>query len=78
MRKFPFNIGPFLVDSMWILKWTNGNFKLFILLNAIVDGVFAFILTGVIKKIKLFTLVRLNKFQFFVYFFYKEFLLYGF
>jgi hypothetical protein len=77
-NEFPFGIGPFLVGSMWILKWTYGNFKLFILLNAIIDGIFAFIMTCVIKKIKLFTLVRINKFQFFVYVFYKAFLLYGF
>jgi hypothetical protein len=25
--ELPFNIGPFLVGSMWILKWTYGNFK---------------------------------------------------
>lgn len=63
---------------MWILKWIDENFKLFTLLNTIVDGVFAFILTGVIKKIKLFTLVRLNKFKFSVFLFCKEFLLHGF
>ncbi len=63
---------------MRILKWTNGNLKLFKLLNAFVGGVFVFILTGFIKKIKLFALVRLNKFQFSVHLFCKEFLLYGF
>lgn len=51
-NEFPFNIGPFFVGSMWILKWTYGNFKLFILLNAIVDGAFAFIMTSVFKRIK--------------------------
>ncbi len=63
---------------MWILKWIDENFKFFTLLNAIVDGVFAFILTGVIKKIKLFTLVRLNEFKFSIFLFCKEFLLHGF
>lgn len=77
-NEFPYNIGPFLVGSMWILKWTYGNFKKFIFLNAIVDGAFTFILAIVLKKLKIFTLVRINKFQLFVYFFYKAFLLYGF
>lgn len=77
-NEFPFNIGPFLVGSMWILKWTYGNFKKFIFLNAIVDCAFAFMMATVVKKIKIFTLVRINKFQLFVYFFYKAFLLYGF
>jgi hypothetical protein len=76
--EFPFNIGPFFVGSMWILKWTYGNFKRFIFLNAIVDGAFAFALDTIGKRIKIFTLVRINKFQFFLYFFYKAFLLYGF
>jgi hypothetical protein len=77
-NEFPFNIGPFLIGSMWILKWTYGNFKLFTLLNTIFDGAFAFIMPAFFKKIKAFTLVRLNKFQFFIYFFFKAFLLYGF
>lgn len=76
--EFPFNIGPFFVGSMWILKWTYGNFKRFILLNAIVDGAFTPTMSTLFKKLKLFTLVRLNKFQFFLYFFSKSFLLYWF
>jgi hypothetical protein len=39
-----------LAGSIWILKWTYGSFKLFILINAIVDGIFAFILIGVFLK----------------------------
>ncbi|WP_257008210.1 hypothetical protein [Bacillus sp. FJAT-45350] len=76
--EFPFNIGPFLVGSMWILKWTYGNFKKFLLINAVVDGFFAFILIRVINKLKVAQLVRINKFQFFLYLFYKSFFLYGF
>lgn len=74
--EFPFNIGPFLIGAMWILKWTFGNIKRFIILNAIVDGIFTFFVTNIAKKIKLFTLVRLNKIQFFTYIFSKAFLLY--
>ncbi|QGQ45778.1 hypothetical protein [Metabacillus sediminilitoris] len=77
-NEFPFNIGPFLVGSMWILKWTYGSFKKFIFLNAIVDGFFAFIIVRLTEKLKVAKLVRLNNFQFFLYFFYKAFLLYGF
>lgn len=76
--EFPFNIGPFFVGSMWILKWTYGNFKKFISLNAVVDGFFAFILIRVMNKLKVAQLVRINHFQFFLYFFYKAFFLYGF
>lgn len=76
--EFPFNIGPFLVSSMWILKWTYGNFKQFLLLNAIINAFFAFILRRVMEKLKIFKLVRFNELQFFLYFFYKAPLLYGF
>lgn len=77
-NEFPFNIGPFLVGSMWILKWTYGNFKGFLLLNAIVDGFFTFPIAILSRKLKYYTLVRLNHFQFFLFIFYKAFLLYMF
>ncbi|MFB9759287.1 hypothetical protein [Ectobacillus funiculus] len=76
--EFPFNIGPFFIGSMWILKWTYGNFKRFILLNATVNAFFAFIVIRLMTKLKVAKLVRLNEFQFFLYFFYKAFFLYGF
>jgi len=76
--EFPFNIGPHLVGSMWILKWTYGNFKTFILLNAIVDAIFTFPLVNFLKKLKVVRLVRLSNSKFFFYIFYKAFLLYGF
>lgn len=76
--EFPFNIGPFFIGSMWILKCTYGNFKKFILLNATVNAFFAFILINLMKKLKVAKLVRFNELQFFLYFFYKAFLLYGF
>ncbi|MED3971726.1 hypothetical protein P4658_29195 [Priestia megaterium] len=76
--EFPFNIGPHLVGSMWILKWTYGNFKAFILLNAVVDAIFTFPLIHFLKKLKVVRLVRFSNLEFFFYIFYKAFLLYGF
>ncbi len=75
--EFPFNIGPHLVGSLWILKLTFGNFTKFILLNAIVDAFFAFPFAKICKKIRYCKLVKLNGFQFFLYVFYKAFILYG-
>ncbi|MDQ0256329.1 hypothetical protein J2S74_003749 [Evansella vedderi] len=77
-NEFPFNIGPFFIGTMWILKWTYGDFKKFITLNAIVDGFFAFINSWIMEKLKVAQLVRMNRFQFFLYLFYKAFILYGF
>jgi hypothetical protein len=76
--ELPYQIGPFLVISMWLLKWTYGNFKRFILLNAITNAIFAYPISDFARKFRYYTLVRFNNFQFFLYFFSKAFLLYGF
>ncbi|MGJ7922126.1 hypothetical protein [Neobacillus sp. LXY-4] len=76
--EFPMNIGPFLVGTMWILKKSFGDFKKFILINASLNAFFAFVLAKVTEKLKVVKLVRLNEFQFFLFMFYKAFLLYGF
>jgi len=76
-NELPFSIGPYMPLSMWILKYTYGNFKKFLLLNAISDGTFAFIVINLLKKIRIIGLDRLNNFQFFWYLYYKAFLLYS-
>lgn len=78
LNEFPFLIGPMMAVALWTLKWTYGKFINFILLNAFFNFSFAVLAKNFFPKIKLFTLVRLNVFQFFIYFFYKAFLLYGF
>lgn len=76
--EFPFSIGPYLPVSMWILKYTYGNFKKFILLNLISDGLFAFFFIDIFKFFKIIRLNRLTHIQFFLYLHYKAYLLYGF
>ena len=73
----PFQIGPFLAISMWILKWTYGKFIRFILLNGVINALFAYPFTYLARKFRYYTLVRFSNFQFFLYFFSKAFLLYG-
>lgn len=75
--ELPFSIGPYMPLSMWLLKLSYGNFKKFVLLNAIVDGAFAFFIIDVLKKFKIISLNRLNHSQFFIYLHYKAYLLYG-
>ncbi|HWO78048.1 MAG TPA: hypothetical protein VNM69_19450 [Bacillus sp. (in: firmicutes)] len=75
--ELPFSIGPYMPLSMWLLKYSYGNFKKFVLLNAIADGLFAFLFIDVLKKLKIIRLNRLNHFQFFIYLHYKAYLLYG-
>ncbi|MCH6268828.1 hypothetical protein [Neobacillus citreus] len=76
-NEFPFNIGVFLVTSLWIMKWSYGKFLKFTLLNAMGNALFAYPFAKFARKIKYFTLVRLNHLQFFFYFFSKVFLFYG-
>ncbi|MED4207239.1 hypothetical protein P4634_25200 [Neobacillus mesonae] len=75
--ELPWSVGPYMPLSMWLLKFSYGNFKKFILLNAIADGLFAFLFINITKKLKLVALNRLNHIQFFIYLHYKAYLLYG-
>lgn len=75
--ELPFSVGPYMPLSMWLLKISYGNFKKFVLLNAVADGIFAFLIIDVLKKFKIIRLNKLNHFQFFIYLHYKAYLLYG-
>jgi hypothetical protein len=76
-NEFPFNIGAFLIISLWLMKWSYGRFIKFILFNAIFNAFFVYPFAKFARKIKYFTLVRINHIQFFFYFFSKVFLFYG-
>ncbi|MGY3715871.1 hypothetical protein ACWE42_10140 [Sutcliffiella cohnii] len=75
--ELPFSIGPYMPLCMWILKYSYGNFKKFLFLNVVADGIFAFIMMDVMKKFKIIRLNRLSRIQFFFYIHYKAYLLYG-
>lgn len=75
--ELPFSIGPYMPLSLWLLKLSYGNFKKFVILNVIADGLFAFLFIDILKKVKIIRLNRLNHFQFFIYLHYKAYLLYG-
>lgn len=75
--ELPFSIGPYMPFTMWLLKYSYGNFKKFVLLNVMADGVFAFVLMDVMKKFKIISLNGLTRVQFFFYIHYKAYLLYA-
>lgn len=75
--ELPFSIGPYMPISLWILKYSFGNFKKFVLFNVIADGVFAFLIMNFLKRLKIVRLKRLSNIQFFIYLHYKCYLLYG-
>lgn len=75
---FSFVIGPYLIGSLWILKFTYGKFLRYIILNLIIDSIFTFIIVDWLKKLGIASLVRLKKYQLSIIFFIDSLLLYGF
>ncbi|TYS66387.1 hypothetical protein FZD47_02555 [Bacillus infantis] len=73
---FPLIFGPFLVGSIWIMKYSYGKFYLYLLLNIVVDSAFTYFGMNVFNKMGYATLVRLTKFQLSLVFFIKTFVLY--
>lgn len=77
LGEVPLIIGPFLVGSLWILKYTYGKFNLYLLTNIIIDSFFTYFGLTWFKKIGYVSLVRLTKFQLSIVFLIKSFVLYG-
>ncbi|KAA0546236.1 hypothetical protein FZW96_16115 [Bacillus sp. BGMRC 2118] len=75
--ELPFSIGPYMPLSMWLLKISYGNFKKYLALNVIADGLFAFVGMDLLKKLKIIRLNKLTRMQFFFYIHYKAYLLYA-
>ncbi len=78
LGEMPLIIGPFFVGSLWILKYTFGNFKLYILINLIIDSIFTYLGINWFKNIGYGNLVRLTKPKLSLLFLLKSVLMYGF
>ncbi|MFD2443796.1 hypothetical protein ACFSO7_07340 [Bacillus sp. CGMCC 1.16607] len=78
LGELPLIVGAFFVGSFWILKFTYGKFKNYIIINLIIDTIFTYIIVGLLKKIGYVSLVRLNKFQLSLLFMVKSIVMYGF
>lgn len=72
----PFMLGPFLVGSLWILKWTYGKFFRYMALNLVVDGSFTYGVTYYLQKFGIGSLVRLKKISLLLIFTIEALLLY--
>lgn len=76
--EFPLIWGPFLVGTMWILKYTYGRFYLYLITNLVVDSAFIYAIMSLLEKSRLVTLNEIKKFQMSILFFVKSVFLYGF
>ncbi|WP_211170984.1 hypothetical protein [Bacillus sp. DNRA2] len=59
----PFILGPFLVGSLWILKWSYGRLFKFVIVNLIYDGLFTYVVVPLLTKFGIASLVRMKKLQ---------------
>lgn len=73
-----FNFGAYFVTSLWMLKMTYGRFLLYLCSNTLLHIVFIYGMIKFVKRFKILSLVKLNKFQYLIIDFIRSLLLYGF
>ncbi|WEG13479.1 hypothetical protein PU629_03665 [Pullulanibacillus sp. KACC 23026] len=78
LKDYPYMVGSFFIGTLWILKFTYGNFKKFMLVNVLIDSGFVYVLMGILKKLGIMRLVKLKKYQFLSFFMLKSLAIYGF
>ncbi|MFY4777350.1 hypothetical protein [Metabacillus sp. RGM 3146] len=73
-----FNFGPYIVTSLWVLKFTCGKYPLYLIFNTILHILFTFKGLKYLKRFKIFSLVKLTKIQYLFINFIRGLLLYCF
>jgi hypothetical protein len=74
--ELPLILGPFFIGTLWILKFTFGNFGRYLITNFCIDTFFVYIHVPILKKLGYASLIRLSKFNFLLIFLFKAVLLY--
>jgi hypothetical protein len=78
MGELPFLLGPFMIGSIWILKFTFGNFFRYIIVNLVTDFLFSYPGMFILKRMGIVSLIRLKHYQMGILFMAKSVLMYGF
>lgn len=78
LGELPLIAGPFFIGSLWILKFTFGEFWKYLFTNAVINFVFAFPGTSLLRRLGLAALIRMKKYQFWGTLVFKAVLMYGF
>lgn len=76
--ELPLILGPFFIGSMWIFKFTFGKFKIYQLVNLLIDSIFVYGLLNFFKKIGYVSLIQMSKLRLSLLFLVKTFIMYGF
>ncbi|MEW4282902.1 hypothetical protein [Priestia koreensis] len=61
-----FLFGPFFVINLWIFKFTFGRFWLYLSSNIVLDYLFAYPLTSLAEKLKVYRMVNMTRLQLFL------------
>ncbi len=59
-------LGPYFVTSMWVLKLAYGQFWKYFITNKIIHISFIFVGLKFLQKVKLFSLIKITKLQYFL------------
>jgi len=70
--------GPFFALTIWVLKWTYGKLPLYILVNLMIHFLFIYFVLPLLKRMGIFSLVRITGKQYFLVYLFREILLYSF
>ncbi|TRZ39774.1 hypothetical protein CEQ21_02170 [Niallia circulans] len=70
--------GPFFALTIWVLKWTYGKLPLYILVNLMIHFLFIYFVLPLLKRMGIFSLVRITGKQYFLVYLFREVLLYSF
>ncbi|KHD86104.1 hypothetical protein G4D61_15445 [Bacillus ginsengihumi] len=73
-----FNLGPYFITSLWMLKLTYGKLRIFLISNTLLHIVFIFGGLKYMKRFKILSLVKLTKVQYLVIDFIRAVILYAF
>jgi len=61
-----FIFGPFFIANLWVFKLTHGNFARYMLINVLFDYLFAYPLTTIAEKLKVYKMGTMSRFQLFL------------
>ncbi|WP_078554536.1 hypothetical protein [Bacillus alkalicellulosilyticus] len=77
MGEAPLIMGPYIVGSMWMLRFGFGNILRYSILNLCVHLFFVYVLMDRFKRIGYWSLIRLKKYQLLLLFIIEAIILYG-
>ncbi|MCK0472517.1 hypothetical protein [Halalkalibacter sp. APA_J-10(15)] len=72
----PYNLGLYIVSTLWTLKFTYGKFPAFMILTMFSNAIFNFVFTNIISRLGLITFKNMSKMHFYIILCIKAVLLY--